>query len=318
MINNLASFLSKRLPVLILLVAVGTYFSPLYWVVSAWVPSLLLGTVIYFTGLSIHIHSVKVIGNKKKELVILVLLKWIFTVLLSIGLSQLFFTTHPEIAAGLILAGTVPSATAATVFTFLAGGNASLVVAASLLDVAISPIITPLSMMSLSGQEVNISFWSLMQSFILIVLCPLLFGVATQKLAPRLAGQSKTVTKTGSSLALLLVAHTIVGSGKVAISNEISLLPTVVIATLIQVVLPMITAYFICRKLKMKEEDCRAALFQVSLCNSALAAILAYQFIGDLGVVAPILNMIFNLSIGAYVANYFARNIIKQPYQKAV
>jgi BASS family bile acid:Na+ symporter len=318
MINNLASFLSKRLPVFILLIAVGTYFSPLYWDVSPWVPSLLLGTVIYFTGLSINIDSVKMIGNKKKELAIILLLKWTLTVLLSISLSQLFFTKHPEIGAGLILAGTVPSATAATVYTFLAGGNASLVVAASLLDVAISPIITPLSMMSLSNQEVTVSFWRLMQSFLLIVLCPLLCGIATQRLAPRLVGHSKTVTKIGSSLALLLVVHTIVGSGKVAISNEISLLPIVIVATLIQVVLPMIIAYFICRKLKMKEEDCRASLFQVSLCNSALAAILAYQFIGDLGVVAPILNMIFNLSIGAYVANHFAKNSIVQPFEKAV
>ncbi|WP_456275260.1 bile acid:sodium symporter family protein [Bacillus sp. AK128] len=316
--NNLASFLSKRLPVFILLVAVGTYFSPYYWDVSAWVPSMLLGTVIYFTGLSIDIDSLKQIGNKKKELAIILLLKWTFTVLLSIALSLIFFTKHPGIAAGLILAGTVPSATAATVYTFLASGNASLVVAASLLDVAISPIITPLSMMTLSNQEVTISFWVLLQSFLVIVLLPLICGMITQKLAPKLVAHSKDVTKIGSSFALLMVIHTIVGSGKTAISNELSLLPTVVVATIIQVVLPMIVAYFICRKLKMEEADCRAALFQVSLCNTALAAILAYQFIGDLGVIAPILNLIFNLSIGAFMANYFARNIVAKPLKEVI
>jgi BASS family bile acid:Na+ symporter len=316
--NNLASFLSKRLPVFILFVAAGTYFSPIYWDVSAWVPSLLLGTVIYFTGLSININSVKEIGSKKKELTIIMLLKWTFTVLLSIVLSQLFFSNHPEIAAGLLLAGTVPSATAATVYTFLAGGNASLVVAASLLDVAISPIVTPLSMMSLSDQRVTISFWSLLQSFLIIVFVPLISGIATQKVAPQFVSHSRIVTKVGSSVALLLVVHTIVGSGKEAISNELFLLPVVAIATFIQVVLPMAAAYFICRKLKMKEEDCRAALFQVSLCNSALAAILAYQFIGDLGVIAPIFNMIFNLSIGAYIANYFSKISIVQPLEKVV
>ncbi|WP_019414863.1 bile acid:sodium symporter family protein [Paenisporosarcina sp. TG20] len=299
--------ISRRLPLLIVLVAISTYISPVYWKVSSWVPSLLLGVVIFFTGLSMNISAIKGIRTKKKELLLAVLLKWTLTVVVSIGLAYSFFSSKPEIAAGIILSGTVPSATAATLYTFLAGGNASLVIAASLIDIAISPIVTPLSMLGLSGSQITLSFLKLLQSFFFIVFLPLGIGLFIQRLFPHLAIHSRSITRFGSSLSLLLIIHTIVGHGSKAISLELGLLPLIVLVTFIQVVFPMVAAYFIAKKLSIAEEDARALLFQVGLCNTALAAILAFEFIGDLAAIAPIVNMIINLSVGSMIANYFVK-----------
>lgn len=301
----ISNILSKKLPFLILLVAIGTYFSPFYWKVATWVPSFLLGVVIFFTGLSMNIASLKKMRTKKRELLAATILKWTISVIISIGLAYIFFASKPEIAAGLILSGTLPSATSATVYTFLAGGNTSLVIAASLLDVVISPIVAPLSMMGMFNEHINISFFSLLQSFLLIVVLPLGIGLFTQKTWPGSEVYSKSATKFGSSIALLLIVHTIVGGGKDTISSEISSLPLIAVATFLQVILPMVAAYFIARKIHISEGDSRAILFHVGLCNTSLAAILAFKFIGELGAIAPILNMIFNLSIGAHIANYF-------------
>ncbi|TWT27078.1 bile acid:sodium symporter family protein [Planomicrobium sp. CPCC 101110] len=308
----LIKWISEKLPLLILLVAVSTYFSPVYWQVSSWVPSMLLGVVIFFAGLSMNLEAFKEIRKKTKELMLLMGLKWTLTVAVSIALAYGFFSSQPEIAAGMILAGTVPSATAATVYTFLAGGNASLVVAASLLDIAISPIVTPLAMLGVAGEQVEISFFDLLQSFLLIVVMPMGIGLLAQRGMAGLKDYSKAVTKLGSSLALLLIVHTIIGSGKAAISSEADLIPLVAGTTLIQVVLPMGAAYFVAKKLGLEEGDARAALFHVGLCNTALAAILAFRFIGELGTVAPIFNMIFNLSIGAWIADWFGKRDLSE------
>jgi BASS family bile acid:Na+ symporter len=303
----LIKWISEKLPFLILFVAVGTYFSPVYWQVSSWMPSMLLGVVIFFAGVSMNLEAFKEIRKKSKELMLVMGLKWTLTVAVSIALAYGFFSSHPQIAAGMILAGTVPSATAATVYTFLAGGNASLVVAASLLDVAISPVVTPLAMLGLAGEQVSISFLGLLQSFLLIVVIPMGIGLLVQRGMGRLKDYSKAVTKLGSSLALLVIVHTIIGSGKEAIASEASLIPLIAGTTFIQVVLPMAAAYFVAKKLQLEESDARAALFQVGLCNTALAAILAFEFIGELGTIAPIFNMIFNLSIGAWIAGWFSK-----------
>ncbi|MCM3323560.1 bile acid:sodium symporter family protein [Cytobacillus kochii] len=308
----LTEFLSKRLPVLILLISVITYFSSYYLKVPSWIPSLLLGIVIFFTGLSMELDVIKGIRRKKRELFMASFLKWTITVFISIGMAYLFFSSKPEIAAGFILSGTVPSATAATLYTFLAGGNTSLVIVSTLIDVAISPIVTPLSLFGITDASVTISFFDLLKSFLLIVVLPLSAGIVIQRSFPDSKYHAKSATKFGSSLALLLTVHIIVGNGRESIQQEISILPILCLAIFIQVVFPMIASYFISKKLSISEEDSRAILFQVGLCNSALAAILAFDFIGELAAIAPIINMIINLSVGSWISNYFARkNIVK-------
>jgi BASS family bile acid:Na+ symporter len=304
-INPLNEFLSKRLSVFIVLVAFLTYLSPIYLEVESWLPSLLLGVVIFFTGLSMNVEAIKEIRTKHKELFLATLLKWTFTVLISIGLAFIFFKAHPEIAAGFILSGTVPSATAATLYTFLAGGNTSLVIAASLIDIGVSPIVTPLALRGFS-EQISLSFFHLLQSFFMIVILPLGLGLLVQRSVPKLVRHSLSITKFGSSLALLLIIHTIVGSGKEAITSQMGLLFIIFIASFIQVVLPMGLAYLTAKKIGVGEKDARGILFHAGLCNTALAAILALEFIGELAVIPPIVNMIINLSVGSLIANLFS------------
>ncbi len=303
----LSEFLSKRLPVLILLIAIITYFLPIYLKVPGWVPSLLLGIVIFFTGVSMNLDAIRGIRRKKRELLLASFLKWTITVFVSIGLAYLFFSSNPELATGIILSGTVPSATAATLYTFLASGNTSLVIASSLIDVAISPIVTPLSILGMVNSSVSISFFELLRSFLLIVVLPLSAGMIVQRKNPSFTSFAKSTTKFGSSISLLLTVHIIVGSGKGAIQQELAILPLLFLVVFIQVVLPMIASYFIAKKLLISEADARAILFQVGLCNTALAAILAFEFIGELAAIAPIVNMIINLSTGSWISNYFAK-----------
>ncbi|WP_419954343.1 bile acid:sodium symporter family protein [Neobacillus niacini] len=310
LLTFLSNTLSNKLPLLILLTAVITYISPIHIKMATWLPSLLLGIVIFFTGVSMNIAAIKDIRTKKRELFFTALLKWTITVIVSIVLAYLFFTSHPEIMAGIILSGTVPSATAATLYTFLAGGNTSLVIASSLIDIAISPFVTPLSMLGISENKVSISFFSLLQSFMMIVVIPLAAGISIQRLYPKSANYSKSITKLGSSLSLLLIIHTLVGNGKEVIAREINMIPLIFFASFIQVVFPMIAGYFIAKRLSINESDARGVLFQVGLCNTALAAILAFEFIGELAAIAPIINMIINLSVGAWISNYFAKKPI--------
>lgn len=307
MMKTLTDFLSRRLPLLILFVAILTCMSPFHLKTALWVPSLLLGVVIFFTGISMDVAAIRGIKSKKRELLLASLLKWTLTVFTSIGIAYLFFSSDAEIAAGIILSGTVPSATAATLYTFLAGGNTSLVISASLIDVVISPIVTPLSMLGLSDTLVSISTFNLLKSFLFIVVLPLSAGIYIQRLFPHSVMYSKSVTKFGSSLALLLIVHIIVGSGKEVILKELTLLPIISFAVFFQVIFPMLGSYLIAKKLDINEADARATLFQVGLCNTALAAILASQFIGEFAAIPPIINMIINLSVGAWISNHFAR-----------
>ncbi|OMP66455.1 bile acid:sodium symporter family protein [Domibacillus epiphyticus] len=304
--NVIANFFSKYLALFMIIVGITTYFSPVHWQSASWVPAFLLGLVIFFTGLSMNVNAIKGVSRKKKELLVITLMKWTVTVFLSVGLALLFFKDHHEITAGLILSGAVPSATAAALYSFLAGGNTSLVVAASLLDTAISPIITPLVMIGFSGQEISLSFLSLLYSFLTIVIIPLAAGLLVQRFMPAVAANATVIIKLASSVTLLLIIHTLTGSGKKYIAEQLDILPLLVAVIFVQVVFPMAAACAIGKWCKFNREDLLAAVFQVSLCNTALAAILAHEYIGGIGSIPPIINIIMNLSIGAWLANYIA------------
>ncbi|WP_236034836.1 bile acid:sodium symporter family protein [Alkalihalobacterium elongatum] len=297
------------MPLLIIIVAFITYFLPFHLQVANWVPSLLLGLVIFFTGLSMNVEAIKKMRSKYNVLGIATFLKWTITVIVSVVLAHLFFSSRPEIAAGIILSGTVPNATAATLYTFIAGGNTSLVIAASFLDIMISPIVTPLALLGVDGDTVRISFFNLLQSFILIVILPITLGLLMQKKLPQLVEKSVSYTKLGSSITLLLIIHTIIGNAKGAIASELILIPMITIVAFFQVTLPMVIAYFTLKLkwLRVEKEDIKAIVFHVGLCNTALAAILAIEFISEIAAIPAIINMVINLSLGSFLANYLSK-----------
>ncbi len=250
--------------------------------------------------------------SKHRVLGLATFLKWTITVMISVVLAHLFFSSHPEVAAGVILSGTVPNATAATLYTFIAGGNTSLVIAASFLDIMISPIITPLALIGIDGDSVTISFFNLLQSFVLIVILPITIGLIMQRKVPQLVAESANYTKLGSSITLLLIIHTIIGDAKSTISSEFILIPMITAVAFLQVVLPMIITYLILqlKSIRVDEGDIRAIVFHVGLCNTALAAILAIEFISEIAALPAIINMVINLSLGSLLANHLSRKRI--------
>ncbi|MEB1808510.1 MAG: bile acid:sodium symporter [Bacillaceae bacterium] len=317
-IKHIHSFISGNLPLLIIFVAFFTYFFPFHLQVPNWVPSVLLGFVIFFTGLSMNVEAIKKMRSKYGVLGLATCLKWSITVLISIALAHLFFATRPEVAAGVILSGTVPNATAATLYTFIAGGNTSLVIAASFLDIIISPIVTPLALLGIEGESVTITFFNLLQSFVLIVILPITAGLFFQQKLPHIVAKSVSYTKLGSSITLLLIIHTIIGSAKGAISSELIIIPIITLVAFLQVTMPMLIAYLLLQLkwLKVENEDVTAIVFHVGLCNTALAAILAIEFISDIAAIPAIINMVINLSFGSFLANYLSRRTPEPEHMK--
>ncbi|TAL64554.1 MAG: bile acid:sodium symporter family protein, partial [Bacteroidetes bacterium] len=71
------------------------------------------------------------------------------------------FNFPPEIAAGIILIGCVPSGLASNVMSFLAKANLALAVTVGAISTLLSPFVTPMLMKWLGGQYIEVSFWSM-------------------------------------------------------------------------------------------------------------------------------------------------------------
>lgn len=100
-----------------------------------------------------------------------------FTVmpLLGFTLSRVF-DFSPEIAAGVVLIGVVPSAMASNVMSFLAKANLALAVTIGATATMLAPFITPLLMKWLGGQYIEINVISMMVDIINMIIVPIIAG----------------------------------------------------------------------------------------------------------------------------------------------
>ncbi|HVN57264.1 MAG TPA: bile acid:sodium symporter family protein [Bacteroidales bacterium] len=100
---------------------------------------------------------------------------YIIMPLVGFGLASLF-SFPPEIKAGIILIGCVPSGLASNVMSYISGANLALAVTIGAVSTLISPLMTPFLMKILGGQFIEVNFWSMMLDIMNMIILPIIAG----------------------------------------------------------------------------------------------------------------------------------------------
>jgi BASS family bile acid:Na+ symporter len=110
-----------------------------------------------------------------------IVLQFLIMPLVGYGIAMTF-GFPPEVAAGVILIGSVSSGLASNVMTYLAGGNVPLSVTITSLTTLLSPIVTPFWMKTLAGRLVPVDFVAMMLSILNMIIVPIVAGLAAHRL----------------------------------------------------------------------------------------------------------------------------------------
>ncbi len=128
-----------------------------------------------------------------------------FTVMPLVGWSiATVFGFGPEVAAGIILIGSVSSGVASNVMSYLAGGNVPLSVTITATTTLIAPFVTPLWMKFLAGRLVPIHIVEMMLSMLSMIVVPIAAGLV----ANRVLYGEKSRTRRPAALAALAMGAT--------------------------------------------------------------------------------------------------------------
>jgi len=101
-----------------------------------------------------------------------------FFIMPLVGFSiAMTFGFPPEVAAGVILIGSVSSGVASNVMTYLAGGNVPLAVTITSASTLLSPLATPFWMKTLAGRLVPVDFVAMMLSILNMIIIPIAAGL---------------------------------------------------------------------------------------------------------------------------------------------
>jgi BASS family bile acid:Na+ symporter len=118
------------------------------------------------------------------------------------------FGFPPEVAAGIILIGSVSSGVASNVMTYLAGGNVPLSVTITSATTLLSPFVTPFWMKTLAGRLIPVDFVAMMLSIFNMIIIPIVAGLLAHRLlyGAEERGPSKGIVSAVSAPAFLALA----------------------------------------------------------------------------------------------------------------
>ena len=92
------------------------------------------------------------------------------------------FGFPPEVAAGVILIGSVSSGAASNLIAYLAGGNVALAVTITACSTLLSPLLTPFLMQTLAGRMVPIDFVKMVLEILNMVIVPVVSGLVANRI----------------------------------------------------------------------------------------------------------------------------------------
>lgn len=311
----IAAFIARFLPLWILGLSLIAYVLPNLFRPIQGLTELSLGAIFLFMGMSLSTEQIMSVIKKPRYAFIGIILKWTIMVGTTVIIAYGFFSDNSELAAGIILAGTVPSGTSANIYTFIAGGEVALSITMATLDTVISPILTPSLVQASVGKVVPVDGIAIFINIIWVVFIPLFIGLFLQWKFPKRVSVVKDYTSFLSQLALFVVVLAVISKAQPALAANLNILPLIFLAVTLQVSIPMFLGYYVSKLLKVPKVNMVAITFHTGICNTALASTLAMEHFSSLAAVPAVANMVVNLTIGAIVAKVFEKQRNKQQLQ---
>jgi bile acid:Na+ symporter, BASS family len=209
----------------------------------------------------------------------------------------------PELAAGMILVGSVASGTSSTVMVLLSRGDVALSVTISALSTLVGVIATPLLTRLYVSAGITVDVWGLLTSIVQVVAVPVLLGVVINHLAHRLVRAVEPALPLVSMVAILLIIAAVVAVTQPAIA---AVGPLVAIGVVLHNGVGLLGGYWGGRLLGFDESVCRTLALEVGMQNSGLAATLGKLYFGPLAALPGAIFSVWHNLSGSLLAGWWA------------
>ena len=218
-----------------------------------------------------------------------------------------------ELAAGLVLIGSVAGGTASNVISYLAKANVALSVTMTCVSTLLSPLLTPFMMKFLAGRFVSIDAGAMMIEILKVVLVPVIAGSIVHRL---LRDWFKTHEKLSgrilSSISMSGICFTILvltAPSRATIAKAGAL---IALAAVIHNSVGYLSGYFLARLvgkfLPIDERDARTVAIEVGMQNGGMAGALAVGVLNSPVAALPanIFSIWMNFS-GSLLAGFWSK-----------
>jgi BASS family bile acid:Na+ symporter len=185
LVDGMFSFLKRSAHILttytslvIIGVALVTFWQPslFLWVKGDW-QTVVLGIIMLTMGMTLKPQDFTILLHRPFDLLIGACAQYTLMPLLAFGLVHLF-NLPTGIVVGLVLVGCSPGGVSSNLITFLSRGDIAFSLGMTTISTLLSPILTPLLMLILIGNRVDIHAVALFKSILIVTLLPIGLGLS--------------------------------------------------------------------------------------------------------------------------------------------
>lgn len=213
------------------------------------------------------------------------------------------FNFPPEIAAGIVLVGSMPCGTASNVMSYLANANLALSVTLTAIATLLSPFLTPLWMKVLGGQFISVDASAMMWDIIKIVVIPIGAGLLFNRF---FKGKLLWLDKIMPLMSMFGIAFIIVIITATGRDSLLKIGPALIVCAFIHNNTGYLFGYWIGKLFRLPERDARTIAIEVGMQNSGLASGLAKEMgkTATLGLAPAVFGPLMNIT-GSLLATYW-------------
>jgi len=289
---------------LVLLSAViGLIFPDVFSHIKPKVINPLLGVIMFGMGLTLKFDDFKVVFSRPRDVIVGCLAQFTVMPLLAWVLARIFGLDQ-ALTVGVILVGCCPGGTASNVITYLAKGDLALSVGMTGVSTLLAPILTPLLVLLLAGQSVDVDVVAMFLSILWVVILPIVAGLIVKRLWPTQTEKATAYLPALSSVTICFIVLIIIAA------NAHKLLTgglLIILVVMLHNICGLALGYLIGRIMKLEPSKRKAISIEVGMQNSGLASSLAtlhFAAYPMATIPGAIFSVWHNIS-GAIVARYY-------------
>lgn len=171
-----SQFLSKKTSLFIILVAIVTFFfRDIFSWVKGDIQSVILGIIMLSMGMTLTIKDLKTLAAHPKDILIGCISQFTVMPLIAYGLTHLFHLPV-AISVGILLVGCCPGGVSSNIMSYLCKGDVAFSVGMTTVNTLIAPVVTPLLLLWLTGEDVKIDAIGMFENILIVTLIPITLG----------------------------------------------------------------------------------------------------------------------------------------------
>lgn len=294
--------LLRLFPLWAVLLAFFAYSAPLVFTpVLPWVNTLLM-LIMFSMGIHLKFDDFKRVLSRPSPVAAGIFLHYLLMPLAA-WLLAMIFRMPADLAAGMILVGSVASGTASNVMIYLAKGDVALSVTISAVSTLVGVFATPVLTRLYTDASIDVDIMGMLLSILQIVILPVALGIVAHYLFARFVHKLEPWLPAFSMICILAIISAVVAASA---GNIATVGVQIIIAVILHNLIGLAGGYWGGRLFGFDESTCRTLAIEVGMQNSGLAAALGKTYFSALAALPGALFSVWHNLSGSLLAGYWS------------